>query len=482
LLTVTAWGAWSGFPVFDDAYLVLFVREAGVDELVRRHSHRPVFGWLLAPLAHAFHAHPAGYVLVSGLVWIALAWLTWRLADRLFPQDRTCGPMAATLSLAPLVVLTHYTTVTTVLPANLPVCLSLVALDLGLSKRGDRPIVLAASALLAMLAAVISEYGVAAAFAGAVLLFALKHRRSALALLIGLVFGYAVFRAIGRVELRPRQVASAVLPDVLTHPLGLVYRLLAGYFYALVGGIAGATSKILTFKMFRDAAAPMLFGLACASAMLGFLRRPSARPSPLEPRAVFALALAIAAAMFPVSLAGQPLVAPDAYVSRYLVPALPFASIGTVLLVRGIVAEPFRRWVNAFLVFVAGYTVVCGALEVRARQRRFTEVGDLLHSIVMSSSGIAVAIVPDNNLDSSDLTPKATVHWEDALLTRAWVAPDSEALDLFGSPHACRNSTRIDAAGGLLGGERHGPVARIVRLPTFWDLKSPLRVEPYCER
>jgi hypothetical protein len=245
VLGAVAYGAWTGFPVFDDAYMVLFLREAGVAALEAQHRHRPLFGLLLKWSTTLFGLARGPYVAMAAGCWALLAWQTSRLARRLRPAEPHLGLLAALLVLSPILVTTQYTTATTVLPANIPVSLCLAALLIGLrdDSRSDRARLFGAAALAAV-AVVLSEYGIAAAAACVALLAVGRRYRAGAAVFLGAAAGYLVFRAQADLSVRAKQMPSAQLGILLGHPQLALLRFLEGLWRCFVGAWASAAGNV----------------------------------------------------------------------------------------------------------------------------------------------------------------------------------------------------------------------------------------------
>lgn len=481
MLGAVAFGAWAGFPVNDDAYLVLFLRETGVGSLAEAHPARPIYGILLEGVAGLVGLHRAPYVGIGIAFWALLAWQTNRLSRRLFPQQTTFGALAALLILAPILVSTQYTTVTTLIPANLPVSLSLAALLICLREGSERrPGALAAAMCFVAAAGTISEYGIATCMAAAALLWMLRRRRAAVFLSLGAAAGYLVFRAVGDLSVRPKQLPSEQLGKFFSNPLTGVFRLVEGVWSCLLGAYGTAAGAVRIDSESRSTILAALVGLA-AAILIGRLCR-LRRTAEAEEGAgtVFlGLALAVAAGLLPVVLANRSPVSTDPYESRYLLPVLPFAVITTAYGLHRVAVPRFRPWAAAILAFLAGYGAVTGAFGARNEQRRMEELGRALQPLVRASSGITVAVCPDRErLDGADMTPKVTWRWTDAEARRAWVMPLNEARPLFGTRASCRDTDRIDLPRYLLSTRRVGPLSHLVWVPMDAGFRSG--IEPYC--
>ena len=143
---------------------------------------------------------------------------------------------------------------------------------------------------------------------------------------------------------------------------------------------------------------------------------------------------------------------------------LPFAAVAVAHGLHGMVAPRFRSVACAALAFVAADRVVSGAFEARQFQRRMEEVGALVRPLVRDSTGITVAVVPDNGLDGSDMTPKMTWSWSDEDAKRLWVMPASRGAAEFGPRGNCRATGQVALAPELMATQRSGPLAHLVWL------------------
>ena len=127
MVAAMAAGAIWGYPVFDDAYYLMALREGAAGDLAAQHRDRPVYGALLQAAALTFGRAEAPCVALAVGFWALLAWQTHRLWKRLFPEQAEIALLAAALAFSPLLVEIQFTTVTTILPITLPVTLCLAA-------------------------------------------------------------------------------------------------------------------------------------------------------------------------------------------------------------------------------------------------------------------------------------------------------------------------------------------------------------------
>jgi len=478
VVAALAFGAWSGFPVLNDAYMVGLIREFGPKSILPDHPDQPLYGILLQGLATAFGWNRAPYVAIGVGAWALLAWQAMRLWTRLFPEERGLGSLAALLVVSPILVETQYSTATAILRANLPVSLCLAALLVGLGST-EQPTTwrLALSALLALIAASMTEYGLGTTIASVAFLAVLRRFRAAAALLAGGVAGYLAFRATANVQTDQYVDPSYLLPRVLDHPGVAVGRWITGIWHSLFGAWLSAAGGLRIDPTSRSILLAVAVGLFAAIALTPVWRRLRDSGEPRAPaRSLMALVIAVMAGVVPIVLANRAANLP-ASDSRHRTHLLVFAAIFVVAFSSRLTARPFRPAVFAFLAFLAGYQVVDGALATRRNQRLLESVGAHLLPLVKSSPGVTVGVLP-GQIVRTDLTPKATIHWSDEESKRAWVLIPDKAEDLFGSRARCHDTDRIDTPRELHTTGRHGPVSHLVWVNVRGD--SVENLEPYC--
>ncbi len=468
-------GAWTGFPVYDDAYVVQFLREVGANRIAADLPHRPVEGWILQSLAGAFGLHRGPYVAVALAFWLLLAWQTSRLWRRFFPEDEGLGTLAGLLVLAPILVATQYSTLTTVLPINLPVSLGLAALLLCLRPREERSTSLAVAAILIAFAVVLSDYGLAISACAITALLCLRRFRPAIVLAAGAAVGFVVYRLVSNPGAREDAPTASLLGIALGEPVKIASRWVSGLWHALLGAWMSAVGRVVWEG--RSGWASAAAGLVTLALALVLLRRPRLEGAPSRSRFGM-LAAIVGVGLIPVVLALRTATS-AAYGTRFRTPILPFAAIAIVALFRRVRAGRFARAPLGLLAFVAGYWVVYGAFEARRSQQFFEAVGTQLVPLVRGSEGVTAAVLPGQmSMDAADMTPKATLHWSDAEAKRAWLMSPEEAEELFGPRTACRNTSRIDTPPRLNFVRRTGALSHLVWVP-FEDGAAGA-LEDYC--
>jgi hypothetical protein len=472
-------GAWSGWPVYNDSYFVGLIRELGVDSILPMHVDRPLYGVLMESLARAFGQTRGPYIAIALGSWTVLAWQTIRLWGRLYPEAPALGSLAALLIVSPILVETQYTTVTLIIPVNLPVSLCLAGLLVALRPPPERLRFLVLSAALAAAAAAVSEYGVATMAASAALLFVLRRFRSAAFLIVGGAAGYLVFRILSDESAVEWVDPSVQVPKVLNDPVHAAANWITGVFHALIGAWLSAIGTIRLDAESRSTWLAVALGLFAAVVVARAVRGLSVSAGVENPgRRLWALAAAVATGILLVVLAARAPAMPS-ILSRVRTPVLPFAAIALVAVVWRVFAIRYRTPAFAFLAFLATYRVVDGAFEARRQQQTLESVGEELRPLVEDSPGITVAVLPWLS-DRNDLPHRVTFRWSDAEVKRAWVLFPDQAEDLFGPRVACHDTARIALPRQLdnRSPERLGAVSHLVWVPLEDDFVGD--PEPYC--
>jgi hypothetical protein len=446
-------GAWTGYPIFSDAILPLLVHDSGdAGSLAAKHADRPLYGWMVQATVSLFGFHRLGWIVVSIAAWCLLAWLTSRLFRRVFPERSEWSWLPALLVLSPIVVQTQYVSITVAYPGVIPVALVLAGLLVGMGGPGSRRV--AGVFLLGALAAGLSEYGIAAGFAGAVLAFGLRERRAALVLAAGVGCGAVIFHLTSDFSNRPDVTADEQLPKLAAAPVAALYRWLTGTWHAAIGAYGGAIWRPELDVKARSSLAFAVLGIVGAILAAVAASRSGGRPEdarderPARLRLVF-LFLAVAAAVFPVAAAGRGTPCSAAwtgeYETRFLLPALPFAS----LLLAGALARGFTPSLAPAAAALLGFVCVVaswnGALQAMLAQRYAERLGKALLPHVRSGDGIVIAVGEDDARLrwGSILTGKMTASWRDEEARRVWAMARSRASRVIGARAGCRQPDTI---------------------------------------
>jgi hypothetical protein len=479
LLGTIAVGAWKGFPVADDGYLTFLLRGAGT-RVAAAHPDRPLYGWLLQTWAGR-GTTTVPYVVLDLFLWSALAWQAGLLWRRLFPESARYWPLAAVLCVAPLAVETQFTTLTTLLPANLPVCLALGALLLLLREGPPSTAVSVTAGAVTALAVAISEYGLVTAAGAIALLVVLGRIRRVLPVAAGMAIGYGVFRAIADVSTREDTTLTVQGTKLFGTPWAIPPRLGTGLWYTLFGAYGRAADQLRPEWSSQSTILALAIAVA-AAALAVWSCRGQRDGAETEGRIGLRRPLALLAAAT-VALAGvmsqNTFLILTGYESRLRLPALPFAALLVLCGIRGLLPR-YRPIAIGLLGLLAGYTTVIVAIGTIREQRVMAEIGDVLRKRLGPEGTTTIAVVPQfaGRLDAVEMTAKATRGWPDAEANRVWFARGADATADFGDRMQCK------ALGGfVVQNERFArPTTRICRIlyvPVSPDGKIG-ELEPYC--
>ena len=488
-------GAWTGYPVFSDAIVPLVAHDSGAGSLAAKTADRPLYGWMLQATVAVFGFHRLAWVLIDLAAWGLLAWLTSRLFRRVFPESPDWSWLPALLVLSPIVVQTQFVTLTIAYPDVLPVGLVVAGLLAGAGRSRRRGA--AVALVLAALASVISEYGWATTFAAVVLAVGLRERWTALWLGAGAACGAVIFKLTADASARPDVTADAQLPALAAAPVAAVYRWMSGVWHATIGAWGGAIWHTqLDPKSRSSLAIAALSAVAAVLAVLSATRAAGAEPAGATstgnaasaarsvPRRLPLLLLAVAAAVLPVAAAGRATVFSAAwtgeYETRFLMPALPFASVFIV----GVIACGMTRSARAAAAAVLGFLCVeaswQGARQAMLSERWAQQLGRALLPLVRSSEGLVVAVGDDDPRLrwGSILTGKLTASWRDEDARRFWAMARSRARRVVGERSGCRTPERIELVEETRWLRRAGRLSALLWVPETGDRIGPF--EPYC--
>ncbi|HVX65491.1 MAG TPA: hypothetical protein VHA11_02755 [Bryobacteraceae bacterium] len=481
-VSVSAIASALAFPVYDDCYLLLIVKELGRGAVQAAHPDRPIFGWLLqivAPLV----LHPVALAVLNACCWLAFGALAAAVAASLL--GRRFVPAAGVLSVAPLVVQTQTTTVTTCFAANVPVLLVLVALLLLLpaAGRGGRPgaVRLAGAALFLIAGVLISEYAVAAAAASISLLGVLWASRrpggvcagapAIIALTAAGTAAYFVFAALSNTSVRPEVVPQ--LRFAATPPAEVPFGILSGGWYAVAGAYGRAAAALYITWDSKSTVLALGFGLFIAVLLYFGGRREKADN---HFAALPALLAALAMGMLPIVFMGRSLLPESAVRSRFLLPVLPFAVACTLYLYSALSKPAVRSILIATLGLLAGFATVQTAAGQVREQNVARKLGDFLLERNRGRTGLTVVVVP-SPLGSGNLTAKITYAWPGTESRRLWVLNAEDARERFGPRSACR----LPSAAGMQPSLRWHRSGHIDEL-AWMDLRDDhiAGMQPYC--
>jgi hypothetical protein len=438
-------GAWWGFPVQDDVYMIRLLRMGGPNLILAEHPDRPVVGLLMASCVRIAGEHRILYIAVGLLFWLVLAAEGAQLWIRLFPEWPRAWPVVALAVVAPVLTLVQFTTLTTVFPCVLPVVLVLAALlillnrlDVGVGA-GTR----IATVLLSACAAVVSEYALATAVAAATLLLLRRRWRGALTLLAGVSLGYVVFRAITEVTVRTYTDPDVQLEAVLRKPWSAPIRTLAAAWDCMVGSWGRAASDLRiewSSKSTVLAAGVALAAAGCVAA-LSWNRGSVDLPDRAGGTLVEIIAAVIAGLVPAFVIRDFPLI--RTYETRFFLPVLVFASCATVAGLLYLTRPRFAPLLLSAVVFICSDRLVLRAIEEKRLQSGLERIGERLRPLVDGEGLVVVVSQARIDMSPEERMTKATYRWRFPQAGRLWFMRPDQAKTLLGPRTGCRRAESL---------------------------------------
>ncbi|MGH9379805.1 MAG: hypothetical protein ACRD2Z_04230 [Thermoanaerobaculia bacterium] len=500
------YGAIGAFPIWDDAWLWLLLREQGVDAVMPSHPDRPVNAALWEWLAARGALFPVGFV-AQAIFWPLLGGITALLWTKLFPLRRRFAALAACLAVAPFATQIHMVTVTVALASLLPVLLAYAAVLLAWRyvARGSWTALLAALPVLTV-GVLVQEYALVAGFVGLVLMSSQllgtpEIRRRALVaipvLAVANIAAYVLYLAVGEPESRPEAQPQYAL-RMRDQVADLASRLAIAVWRGLGGGLADATRDL--FAGLGQMPVGVLLGALLSGVIVGAfllysLGRASTRRDEHGPRGLWsrdvALLVGLAIGILPILLMDRiPWDPADGMSSRFGLPVVPVIA---VILTRCVgLLERFRlaAVAVALLALVAGGTAVTDAHRAVEERELMTELGEVIRPHVARHERMMVVVVPQPSRGMGpsrpwELVARLSADWPQRLGNRLWAHPygdpmperyNHDARRKFGPRDNCRFPGRLRRHVRLL--QRRGCVHTLAWLGTEAD--GSIDFEPYC--
>jgi hypothetical protein len=495
LICVTlAVGTFLGFPVYDDGWMALVLRELGPHALAQHMGDRPVYGFLLERIASFGAANKIIFVVVNAILWLVFAIESGKLFQTVFPEFKKYASVVACLTLAPIVVQTQLCTALVTVPANLATILGyaavLVLLRDSQEDKGTRPSVLVVATLLAALGVAISEYGVAAALVGCVILvgmaFASRNRLVQRRLVCRAAWllsltgaAYVLFAKTADFSVRPDVAPAQVLRRQAAKWIEIPFNVIAGAWHALIGAYATAFGNVALAWDSKSTLIGVAFG--CIMAVLLCLGTQSTPVESLTegrmdrfPTRLAFLIIAILIGLLPFRVMGRATTLLE-FGSRFRIPIMPIAAAATVGFAIYLVRELYRWLPVAMFGFIVGYTSWIFTYTSIERTRAIVALQAGLKPYVAQTEGYTVAVVPFKRFET-ELTANIAATWPTELEKRLWVVPDDSALLHFGSRRACHLDSALDIH--VRGLTRTGKLEQLVWVEAPSD--RTVLIEPYC--
>ena len=281
LICITlAIGAFLSFPLYDDGWLALTLRESGRSALAQYMGDRPAFGLLLEWTASFGAANKIVFVLVNAFLWLGFAIESGLLFRKLFPEFKQYAILASCLTLAPIVLQTQLSTALVVIPANLATILGYAAIIVLLqhsnADKSPLPLLFGTAMVLAASGVAISEYGVATNLVGCAIssrsgsnIFRVGDVRRKLFLSAALLFAvtcavYLLFAKMADFSVRPDVAPALVLRRGAGKWIEVPFDVIAGAWHAVMGAYAAAVGNITLAWDSKSTLIGILFGFLTA--------------------------------------------------------------------------------------------------------------------------------------------------------------------------------------------------------------------------
>ena len=506
-------GAILSFPIWDDAWLWLLIKEHGVHAIVPTFRDRPVNARLWHLLATSEQMFWFFGLLAQAIIWPMFGVTSALLWNRLFPSLRRYAFVAACVAVAPFVTKVQMVTFNIALASLLSVMLGYGALLLLLcfvadGSRFGRVALLLSLPLLGC-AILIQEYALSVALVMLVLLSSYLYfapdiatrtraRYAVLFVIVVTVSAYAIYLLLGdpgaRPSVRPQNALALGGYDLVRLP----FKLMSAIWRSVVGGFASSLGELAWMSKLNLVAAG--YGALVAGLLFyGSRNRNQASLFRHEDnnRDVLLLAVALAAGLMPLLATGRmPWDPADGMSSRFGLPVIPIVAALTVRMAIGLVRPRLSAVPVVLLGLTAGTTAVTESWSAVSERRAVTALGKALEPYVSSSEGYTVAVVPlpERTLGPRrqwELTARLSATWSRELGQKFWAYRlgggaalhyKEEAQDIFGNRESCKMPHNIDVElkmGSLDRGlMRKGRLDRLL-----WAGFKPdgsILVEPYC--
>ena len=487
-------GAFRCFPLYDDGWMAMALRESGPRFLAQHLGDRPLFGFLLERLASFGPANKLVFVILNAVLWLVFAIESHILFRELFPELKDYAIVAACLTLAPIVLQTQLSTADVVIPTNLATIFGyasiLVLLGRGHAGKPKRPLLLGIAAASAALGVALSEYGVDTNLVGCAILIgvalASSSREARRRLFISAVwlFGltvvaYLIFAKTAdfsaRPDISPSQMAHRGEAKWLEVPFDVV----AGAWHALIGAYSAALGAVTLAWDSKST----LVGILCGLLMVVLLslaiqsRRTRATPEDHPVRLAYRVAVllpSVLVGLVPFRVMGRPTTLLE-FGSRFRIPIMPVAAAITLVLILSLV-RPALRWIPvAVFGLLIGYASWTFTYKAVQQSRSIAALAAALKPYVAHVSGYTVAIVPFNRFEI-ELTANISSTWPVDLEKRLWVVGEEPARIEFGNRSTCRPGAALDIH--VRGLTRAGKLDELLWVEA--PPGRPVSIEPYC--
>ena len=504
-------GAFWAFPIWDDAWIWLLLKEHGTGAITATWVDRPVMAsiWsLLAPTESAFWR---AALVAQAVLWPTLGIFSAIFWTILFPHLRQYAMVLACMTIAPIVSKVQMVTANIALAFLLSVVPSYGAFLLLLRfVRADGRfgwVALGLSLPMLGFGILVTEYALPVVIVMVTFFLwyawrapdpATKARAWRAILCSTLTAGaaYAIFFLTADFSVRRGTVSPLyILTLGEAHLVQFPFKLGEGIRMSIAGGIVNAIGGVTLASKLGVVAAG--YGALVAGLLFyGCRNSPHAAASPatdaISTQHGLPLAAAFVAGMLPTVAMGRiPWNAADGMASRFELPLLP-VTIALIVLISLSLVRP-RFWAVPILLFgfVAGNATLTEVWSAIRERQEMSALGAALKPYVASKEGYTVAavVLPERSLGPRrdyEVTARLAATWPPELRRRFWAfrfggirpfsRPIYEAEAVFGSRGDCTPLREINR--DIRHVTRSGPLDQLLWVSRTSD--RLISIEPYC--
>jgi len=506
-------GALWAFPLWDDAWLWLLLKENGVGMLAASEADRPVMASVWSLLATSEPAFWRASFVAQALLWPTLGLMAALLWTSLFPHLRPYALVVGCITVAPILSKVQLVTANIALASLLSVVLSYgaVLLLLRFVRAGGRAgrAALGVSLPLLGFGILVTEYALPVVMVMVIFCWWYARRapdpatrgRAWRALFLSTLMAavaYAIYFTIADYMARP---AGSDYKPWYIFTLGTAHlarfpcKLADGIWRSVVGGFVNAMGAV-TLSSKSGVLAAVYGALVAGLLFYGSRHAQHDATSPsrviMSKQDVLLLAAALVAGLLPtVAMARIPWNPGDGMSSRFELPLLPITAALIVLVSLSLVRPRFWAVPMLLVGFVAGNATFTEGWAAIGERQQLAAVGAALQAYVASKEGYTVAavVLPERSLGPRrpyELTVRLAATWPQDVRRRFWAfrfgglppisRPDTEAEAIFGSRGTCTPPREFNW--GVRHVRRDGPLDQLLWVRPETD--GAIAVEPYC--
>jgi hypothetical protein len=504
-------GAIWAFPIWDDAWFWLLLKENGTGIIAANWIDRPVMGALWSLLATSEAAFWRASFVAQALLWPTLALISAFLWTYLFPNLRRYAMVVGCVTVAPILSKVQMVTANIALAHLLSVVLSygafLLLLRFVMAKGRFGWAMLALGLSMLGLGILVTEYAIPVVIVMAVFLWWCARRapdpetrvRANRALFFSILVAgaaYAIFFIIADFtprtgEVSPFYIFTLGKAHLARFPLDLV----EGIWQTVADGFVNSMGEVTLTSKLGLVAGLLFYGSRNSQHVAN-----AQSSNTITKRDVLPPAVALLAGLLPTVAMGRiPWNPADGMSSRFELPLLPITAALLVLLSLGLVRRRFWGVPILLFGFVAGNATLTEVWSAIRERQQVSALGKALQAHVASKDGITVAavVLPERSLGPRrpyELTARLIATWPEELRRKFWafrfggippvyfggVPPiyraDTEAEEIFGSRGKCTPPLEFKWQVRRVG--RVGPLGQLIWVRPQTD--GSISVEPYC--